>query len=114
MPMLIQPNKYFNVETFPDDKDYRAYHCRMRLLDSGLQTIEAYKGAEYLSAGVDLPSMMEFAFEIEGVTWCRLASHALMVRKSPLYEWEEIDKKLVPLLLSCRQIIDDLEEANGK
>lgn len=108
---LLKDNKYINIEV-PDaanDPDFRIYHSRLRLLDVGLQNMAAYKGATMVSEEINLPSIMEFALDIEGVMWVGISAYQLSVRKAPIYKWEDIDKKLLELFVGVKAIVDALE-----
>lgn len=112
MPMLMDDNPYFNVEVpDPKDVDFRVYHSRIRLMDDGCQGMSAYKGVTRIGQDQDgndipLPSMMEFALEVEGVVWVAISAYSLSIRKATVYKWDDIDKKVIALFIGIKALID--------
>ncbi len=106
MPMLLPPNEYINIETREDDADLRIYHSKMRLVDDWAH-IEAYKGVIGVDAQTAMPSMLEFALGIDGVTWCRVTAHTLLIRKSPIFQWNAIDDKLLDAWMGIVALYDE-------
>lgn len=105
---LLGDNRYINIEV-PDpaeDPNFRIYHSRLRLLDVGLQNMAAYKGATMVSEEINLPSIMEFALDIDGVMWVGISAYQLSVRKAPIYRWEDIDEKLLALFIGVKYLIN--------
>lgn len=110
MSFLLNDNPYFNIETMEGDSNLRVYHSSLRLLDDGYQHVEAYKGVQRLRFSDEepepLPSVMEFALEIDGVVWVKVTAYSLVVRKNPIFTWNSIDVKLIQLWAGIKSSLD--------
>lgn len=106
MSFLLPENKYYNVEEYKDEPNLRTYHSGLRLLDDGLYVVEGYRGATLLDEHTELPAIVEFALNTNGVLWVRLNAYTLSIRKSPMFKWEDIESKLLVLWIGIMEAMD--------
>jgi hypothetical protein len=108
--MLIQ-NQWFGVEE-SGDPDVRVYHSRLRLLDE-FANVQAMANMRQLvntdGTPHELPAVVETLLSIKGVATVNVQAYIAVVRKSPLYDWREIDDDVLRLLGGVRlaMTIDD-------
>lgn len=106
--MILKQNKYYAVETL-DDPDSRMYHSRVRLLDQGLQVVSAYKGCDKYDFGhgpTELPAVLSTVLEFPGVASATLRAYHVVVNRSPVYDWDEIEKPMLALLEGVSEAVD--------
>ena len=106
--MIVRQNKYLAVETL-DDPDTRVYHSRVRLLDEGLQVASANKGCGYLDFGrgpEHLPAVLASVLEFPGVASATLRAYHVVVAKSPVFDWGEVEKPILSMLEGAQNAVE--------
>lgn len=90
------------------NENQRVYHSRERLLPMGLGMIGMLKGQETrtdLDLGVtinELPSVLVFVLGISGVVQAEVRAHHVVLVKSPVFDWDEIDDHMLRLLQGAK------------
>jgi len=94
-------NDYVGIERL-DDPCLTVYHSRVRLLDDGWQIQSGYKGVEYIAQDLPIGSVLEFILSLPGVEAADVKAYRAIVRKGLVFEWDEIDRPMVDLLLGVQ------------
>jgi hypothetical protein len=100
---FAKENRWWAVE-HAGDPDVRIYHVKTRLMDAN-QAMGAFQGAQNMAPdvlGVDLSPVILLLLEIRGVVAVDLRAHQFVVRKAPVYDWDEIEERILELLYGVK------------
>ena len=88
----------------------RVYHSRLRLLDGGWQFQGGFPGMKYLMRGdgeqEEICPVLELVLSVRGVERAEVRAWKLIVWKSPIFHWHEIDAHLLPLMMGIPQAFE--------
>ena len=104
---VIFKDDFIEVEHSDSDPDLCTYHSCLALLDEGYQVQAGFKGVRFLSDGITpICSMLEFFLSVPGVEQANVTMHRVTIRKSPIFSWEEVHKKVLCLWAGTAFVCD--------
>lgn len=105
--MLLEINPWFNVEVMDDDLDFRIYHSKMELMDSGWSGVEARRGQTQIDPHTPLPPVLDLVLNIKGVVWAMITPYTVRVRKETIFPWDDIHNDIAIIWLGIKQAIEE-------
>ncbi len=96
--MTLLENRWFRVEQ-TENPDVRIYGSRLPLLPEGWGVQGLIKGQQSRD---DLPfevaPVLKLVADVPGVAQAEVRAYQIVVIKSPVFSWEEIDLHMLPLM----------------
>lgn len=90
------------------DADARLYHSRLRFIDHAREAVtQGIKSFEDAYGDVREPCpVARLILDVRGVEFVDLSANRMLIRKSPLVSWAEIERDVMPLLYGVRQAVE--------
>lgn len=108
MSRFLRETPFWAIEATPDP-DIRVYYSRIRLLNDDKFSLALLQGAQF-TVGLDLEPVAEILLNIRGVTAVELRANYFVVRRTPVFSWDEIEDEIINLLRGIK-IAEHMETA---
>jgi hypothetical protein len=89
-------NEYYGIEVNDENVHIRAYHSKLKLLQQGSQQSVFACGPSTPAVGLD--PLMSLILDIRGIEAVDLYLYRVVIRKSSMFEWDEIEAQIIELL----------------